>query len=36
MDYREIAWEDVDWIHVARDRDWQWDLVNKIMNLRVP
>jgi len=31
----EIIWEDVDWIHPARDRD-QWrPIVNTIMNLRV-
>jgi hypothetical protein len=30
----EIGWEDVDWIHLAQDRD-QWRvLVKKIMNLR--
>jgi len=32
----EIGWEGVDWIFVAQDKD-QWrDLVNMIMNLRVP
>jgi hypothetical protein len=34
MDLREIEWEDVDWMHVAQDRD-QWRaLVNAVMNLR--
>jgi hypothetical protein len=36
MDLREIGWVDMDWIDLAQDRD-QWrDLVNTIMNLRVP
>jgi hypothetical protein len=29
-------WEGMDWIHMAQDRD-QWrDVVNTVMNLRVP
>jgi hypothetical protein len=36
MDLREIGWDDVDWIHLAQDRD-QWRaLVSRVMNLRVP
>jgi hypothetical protein len=36
IDPREIEWDDVDWIDMAQDRD-QWrDLVNTVMNLRVP
>jgi hypothetical protein len=36
MDLRVIVWEDVDWIHLAQDRD-QWRaLVNMVMNLWVP
>jgi hypothetical protein len=36
MDLREIGWDGVDWIELARDRD-QWRaLVNTMMNLRVP
>jgi hypothetical protein len=36
LNFREIGWEGVDWIHLAQDRD-QWrDLVNTVMNLRVP
>jgi hypothetical protein len=32
---REIAWDGVDWIELAQDRD-QWRaLVNTVMNLRV-
>jgi hypothetical protein len=35
MDPREIVWE-VDWIHVAQDRD-QWEtLGNMAINLQVP
>jgi len=36
MDLRGIEWEDVDWMHLAEDRD-QWRaVVNMVMNLRVP
>jgi hypothetical protein len=36
MDLREIGWDGMDWIDLARDRD-QWRaLVNTVMNLRVP
>jgi len=35
MDLREIDWNDMDWIHLAQDRD-QWRaLVNTIINLRI-
>jgi hypothetical protein len=36
MDAREIGFEDVDWIHLAQDRDRWRTLVNTVMNLRVP
>jgi hypothetical protein len=36
MDLREIGFGDVDWIHLAHDRDRWWALVNTVMNLRVP
>jgi hypothetical protein len=33
MDLRDIGWDGVDWIHLARDRD-QWRaLVNTVVNL---
>jgi hypothetical protein len=35
-DLWEIAWEGVDWMQLAQDRDQWWGLVNTIMNLRVP
>jgi hypothetical protein len=36
MDHREIGWDGMDWIHLAKDRD-QWRaFVNTVMNLRVP
>jgi hypothetical protein len=36
MYLREIVCEDVDWIHVAQDRD-QWQaFVNMVMNLQIP
>jgi hypothetical protein len=36
MDLREIGFGDVDWIHLAQDRDRCRALVNTVMNLRVP
>jgi hypothetical protein len=36
MDLREIGFGDVDWIHLAQDRDRCRVLVNTVMNLRVP
>jgi hypothetical protein len=35
MDLREIRWGDVFWIHLAKDRDQCWPLVNPIINLCV-
>jgi hypothetical protein len=36
MDLREIEWDGMDWIDLAKDWD-QWRaLVNMVMNLRVP
>jgi hypothetical protein len=29
MYLQDIGWEDVDWIHVAKDRNQWWDLGNK-------
>jgi hypothetical protein len=36
MDLTEIGFGDVDWIHLAQDRDRWQALVNMVMNLRVP
>jgi hypothetical protein len=35
-DLREMGWEVVDWIFVTQDRNQWQDLVNTVMNLRVP
>jgi hypothetical protein len=34
--FRQIIWCDMDWIHLAQDRDQSAALVNTVMNLRVP
>jgi hypothetical protein len=36
MNLRETVWEDVEWMHLAQDRNQWWALVNTVMNLRVP
>jgi hypothetical protein len=36
MHLKEVGCEDVDWIHVALDRDEWMAVVNTIINLRVP
>jgi hypothetical protein len=36
MDLKEIGLENVDWIHVAQDRDQWWAVVNTVMNLQIP
>jgi hypothetical protein len=36
MDLGEIGFGDVDWIHLAQDRDRWRALVNTVMSLRVP
>jgi hypothetical protein len=36
MDLREVGWGGMDWIDLAQNR-YRWrDLVNAVMNLRVP
>jgi hypothetical protein len=36
IDPKEIGWSDIDWIHLAEDRD-QWRaVVNTVMNHRFP
>jgi hypothetical protein len=36
IDQRELEFGDVNWIHLAQDRDRWRALVNTVMNLRVP
>jgi len=36
IDLREMGWEVVDWIHLARNRDQWWAVVNTVMSLHVP
>jgi hypothetical protein len=36
MDLREIEWRDMHSNHMAQDVDQWWELVNTVMNLRVP
>jgi hypothetical protein len=36
MDLREIGFGNVDWIHLAQDRNRWQALMNMVMNLRVP
>jgi hypothetical protein len=36
MDFREIVFEDVEWIHLAQDRVRFRALVNTVMSLPVP
>jgi hypothetical protein len=36
MDLGEIRWSDVEWIGLAQDKNRWRDLVNSVLNLRVP
>jgi hypothetical protein len=36
IDFREIGWEGVDWIHLSEDRDTWQAVMNLVMNLQVP
>jgi hypothetical protein len=36
MDFRETGWEGVDWMHLAKEKDQWWALVNTVMKLPVP
>jgi hypothetical protein len=35
MDFMEIGWESMDWIHLAQGRHWWQAFVNMVMNLWV-
>jgi hypothetical protein len=36
MDLQEVVWKGMDWMNLAQNRGWWRDLVNVVMNLRVP
>jgi hypothetical protein len=36
MELQEEGWGGMNWIELAQDRDRWWDLVNVVLNLRVP
>ena len=36
MDLQEVEWRGMDWIVLEKNRDRRRDLVNAVMNLRVP
>jgi len=36
MDFQEVGYRGMDWIELAQDREWWWERVNAVMNLRVP
>jgi hypothetical protein len=36
INLREIGWDGMDWIDLAKDRDQSRALVDTVMNLRVP
>jgi hypothetical protein len=35
IDLKRIRYQDVDWIHVAQNRDWWQTVVNTVMNCLV-
>jgi len=35
IDFKEVGCGGMDWIHVTRDREMWWALVNAVMNLLV-
>jgi hypothetical protein len=36
MDLREMGWEGMEQTNLAHDRDQWWNLMNTVMNIRVP
>jgi hypothetical protein len=36
MDLSEVGWDDMDWTDLAQVRGQRTDVVNTVMNLRVP
>jgi len=35
MDFREVGWEGLEWVHLAQVSVQWWALVNMVMNLQV-
>jgi hypothetical protein len=35
MDLTEVIWKGVNWTHMAHDRNQWWDLVKKVVKLRI-
>jgi hypothetical protein len=36
VDFQEVGWRDMDWIYLAQDKYMWRDVVNAVMNLRIP
>jgi len=36
MDLQAVGWGGMDWITLAQDRDRWWELMNVVMDFRVP
>jgi len=36
MDFMEMGWGGVNWVHLAEDMDHWWVLVNTVINLQIP
>jgi hypothetical protein len=35
MDVREVQWEGMEWMHLAKDRVQWWALVKMVLNIQV-
>jgi hypothetical protein len=36
INFQDIRWEDVDWLHLAQDMDKWWVVVSTVTNLQIP
>jgi hypothetical protein len=36
INFKDIYWEDVDWINLAQDMDKWWAVVSTVINLQTP
>jgi len=36
INFKDICWEEVDWIHLAQDMDKWWAVVSTVINLQIP